>query len=83
MIDFLRRSTAETAVNPIGQAFPVIDMHLVGNSEQTPRGRTIFSLSVENKLPAIGCWSMIDFLFELIIGFIYIGGIAWQIGTIA
>ena len=32
-----RRSTAETAVNPIGQAFPVIHMHLVGISEQHPQ----------------------------------------------
>ena len=30
-----RRSTTETAMNPIGQAFPVIHMHLVGNSEQS------------------------------------------------
>ena len=29
-----RRSTTETAMNPIGQTFPVIHMHLVGNSEQ-------------------------------------------------
>ena len=28
-----RRSTAETAMNPIGQTFPVIHTHLVGNSE--------------------------------------------------
>ena len=29
-----RRSTAETAMNPIGQTFPVIHIHLGGNSEQ-------------------------------------------------
>ena len=29
-----RRSTTETAMNPIGQAFPVIHMHLVVNSDQ-------------------------------------------------
>ena len=28
-----RRSTAETAMNPIGQTFPVIHIHLEGNSE--------------------------------------------------
>ena len=32
-----RRSTAETAINPIGQTFPVIHIHLVGNSEQPPQ----------------------------------------------
>ena len=31
-----RRSTAETAMNPIGQTFPVIHIHLVGNFEQPP-----------------------------------------------
>ncbi|CAN0460500.1 unnamed protein product [Ascophyllum nodosum] len=31
-----------------------------------------------SQLPAIGYWSMIDFLFEFIIGFIY----AWQIGSL-
>ena len=36
-----RRSTAETAMNPIGQTFPVIHIHLVGNFEQHP-----FCLSV-------------------------------------
>ena len=30
-----RRSTAETAMNPIGQTFPVIHIHLGGNSEHT------------------------------------------------
>ena len=30
-----RRSTAETAMNPIGQTFPVIHIHLVGNSEHS------------------------------------------------
>ena len=28
-----RRSTAETPMNPIGQTFPVIHIHLVGNFE--------------------------------------------------
>ena len=32
-----RRSTAETAMNPIGQTFPVIHIHLGGNSEQPPQ----------------------------------------------
>ena len=32
-----RRSTAETAMNPIGQTFPVIHIHLVGNFQQTVR----------------------------------------------
>ena len=32
-----RRSTAETAMNPIGQTFPVIHIHLVGNFEQPPQ----------------------------------------------
>ena len=32
--DTHRRSTAETAMNPIGQTFPVIHIHLVGNFEQ-------------------------------------------------
>ena len=32
-----RRSTAETAVNPIDQTFPVIHIHLGGNSEQPPQ----------------------------------------------
>ena len=32
-----RRSTAETAMNPIGQTFPVIRIHLEGNSEQPPQ----------------------------------------------
>ena len=32
-----RRSTAETAMNPIGQTFPVIYIHLGGNSEQPPQ----------------------------------------------
>ena len=32
-----RRSTAETAIDPIGQTFPVIHMHLRGNSEQPPQ----------------------------------------------
>ena len=32
-----RRSTAETAMYPIGQTFPVIHMHLGGNSEQPPQ----------------------------------------------
>ena len=35
--DTHRRSTAETAMNPIGQTFPVIHIHLVGNSEQPPQ----------------------------------------------
>ena len=29
-----RRSTAETAMNPIGQTFPVIHIHLVDNFER-------------------------------------------------
>ena len=32
-----RRSTAETAMNPIGQTFPVIHIHLGGNFEQPPQ----------------------------------------------
>ena len=32
-----RRSTAGTAMNPIGQTFPVIHIHLRGNSEQPPQ----------------------------------------------
>ena len=32
-----RRSTAETAMNPIGQTFSVIHIHLGGNSEQPPQ----------------------------------------------
>ena len=32
-----RRSTAETAMNPICQTFPVIHIHLGGNSEQPPQ----------------------------------------------
>ena len=42
-----RRSTTETAMNPIGQAFPVIHMHLVGNSDHalcTPFFGTVSSL---------------------------------------
>ena len=31
-----------------------------------------------SQLPSIGYWSMIDFLFELVVGFIY----AWQIGSL-
>ena len=31
-----------------------------------------------SQLPSIGYWSMIDFLFELVIGFVY----AWQIGSL-
>jgi len=31
-----------------------------------------------SQLPPIGYWSVIDFLFELVIGFIY----AWQIGSL-
>ena len=31
-----------------------------------------------SQLPSIGYWCMIDFLFELIVGFIY----AWQIGSL-
>ena len=31
-----------------------------------------------SELPSIGYWSMMDFLFELVIGFIY----AWQIGSL-
>ena len=34
-----RRSTTETVMNPIGQTFPVIHIHLVGNSEQYGRRR--------------------------------------------
>ena len=32
-----RRSTAETAMNPIGQSIPVIHIYLGGNSEQPPQ----------------------------------------------
>ena len=32
-----RTSTAETAMNPIGQTIPVIHIHLGGNSEQPPQ----------------------------------------------
>ena len=32
-----RRSTAETAMNPIGQTIPVIHIHLGGSSEQPPQ----------------------------------------------
>ena len=32
-----RRPTAETAMNSIGQTFPVIHIHLGGNSEQPPQ----------------------------------------------
>ena len=32
-----RRSTAETAMSPIGQTLPVIHIHLGGNSEQPPQ----------------------------------------------
>ena len=32
-----RRSTTETAMNPIGQTFPVIHIHLVGNFQQPPQ----------------------------------------------
>ena len=31
-----------------------------------------------SQLPAIGYWSIIDFLFELTIGFMYV----WQIGSL-
>ena len=31
-----------------------------------------------SQLPALGYWSMMDFLLELVIGFIY----AWQIGSL-
>nr|YP_011008418.1 NADH dehydrogenase subunit 3 [Syringoderma abyssicola]WBP70389.1 NADH dehydrogenase subunit 3 [Syringoderma abyssicola] len=31
-----------------------------------------------SQLPALGYWSMMDFLFELVVGFIY----AWQIGSL-
>jgi len=31
-----------------------------------------------SQLPSIGYWSMMDFLFELIVGFIY----AWKIGSL-
>lgn len=31
-----------------------------------------------SQLPAIGYWSMLDFLFELVIGFVY----AWKIGSL-
>lgn len=31
-----------------------------------------------SQLPSLGYWSMMDFLFELVVGFIY----AWQIGSL-
>nr|QWE51016.1 Nad3 [Phaeophyceae sp.] len=31
-----------------------------------------------SELPAVGYWSMVDFIIELVIGFIY----AWQIGSL-
>lgn len=31
-----------------------------------------------SQLPTVGYWSVIDFLFELVVGFIY----AWQIGSL-
>ena len=31
-----------------------------------------------SQLPSVGYWSMIDFLFELVVGFIY----AWKIGSL-
>lgn len=31
-----------------------------------------------SQLPSIGYWSMIDFIFELVVGFIY----AWKIGSL-
>ncbi|CAN0371475.1 unnamed protein product [Ectocarpus sp. 6 AP-2014] len=39
----------------------------------------LFPWSVSlSQLPSIGYWSMLDFLFELVVGFIY----AWQIGSL-
>ena len=40
-----RRSTVETAMNPMGQTFPVIHIHLGGNSEQSSSPTHVFPRS--------------------------------------